>query len=166
MTGTKPAKPWTRRRKLASLAAIAAYAGAIAVLFSGAGMLTRGATLVTWEVVLLLALFVAGAIALSVAHVSRPPLPPRPDYALIASMECEVFGETYHHDGAPVIDAFAEACAVPDTFARDTQVVCPDCGEKSPYLPSVGHMQQWIEAHVENCREIPDFGDGRDAADA
>lgn len=104
-------QPWTRRRKLASLAAIAAYAGAVAVLFSGAGMLTRGATLVTWEVMLVLALFVAGAIALSVTYHSRPPLPRRPDYALIASMEREVWGETFRHDGSPV--------AAPLELARD-----------------------------------------------
>ncbi len=36
---------------------------------------------------------------------------------------------------------------------KETQVACPDCGEKSPYLSSVGLMQQWVEAHVGNCRD-------------
>jgi hypothetical protein len=33
----------------------------------------------------------------------KPVDPPRPDYALIASMEREIYGEAFHHDGAPEV---------------------------------------------------------------
>lgn len=53
--------------------------------------------------------FVPGTVGLITATASSvywirtqpKPDPPRPDYALIASMEQEVFGEAYEHAGAP-----------------------------------------------------------------
>lgn len=37
----------------------------------------------------------------------------KPDYSLIASMEREVYGEAFHHDGAPAVSAWGRVARTP-----------------------------------------------------
>ena len=74
---------------------------------------------------------------------------PRPDYALIASMEREVYGETFRHDGSPVADAFALARHATDEMADwiadpDDEsapalpMPCPNCGRRRAHSRGAG----------------------------
>lgn len=53
---------------------------------------------------------------------------PRPDYRQIAAMEREVYGEVFHHDGAPGASGIVR---VPDLDAYLGARLCRNCGDRS-----------------------------------
>lgn len=77
----------------------------VAALVFNAGMLVVDA--VTGNPIVVLPIicvtFLAGALVLMTRVIGRraEQLRPRPDYAAIARMERDVYGETFEHDGAP-----------------------------------------------------------------
>lgn len=66
----------------------------------------------------------------------------RPDYALIASIEREVYGEAFHHGGSPVADAV-------DTFARDAAENAARLSDVRRRLPD-GHA----DGYCAKCHEL------------
>jgi len=112
------------RVRIFNLAA-AVLCGIGAVLWLITGHLARGLPLLLMMVLNLgcFAAITRAAARLRVA--SRP----RPDYALIAAMEREVYGEAFRHDGAPEgIPGTADGASGVIRYGDwDREIYCPRC---------------------------------------